>query len=155
MVAPLLVEAGLSTKYRLETRREYLRAVVGLLKERVRRLPDFVAYGAYFFSFDYRYDQSAEQKQFTHENADLLEELADRFEALPELTGENTERTLSDLAQERGFKKAQLIHPARLAVTGTPVGPGLYDILAVLGKQEVVERMRKAVKYIRTPKTVK
>ena len=155
LVAPLLVEAGLSTKYWLETRWEYLRAVVRLLKERVRRITDFVAFGAYFFSFDHRYDPSAEQKQFTPENADLLEQLADRFEALTELTGENTEKILADLAAQLGVKKSQLIHPTRLAVTGTPVGPGLFDILAVLGKTAVVERLRKAAAYIRTLNTVK
>jgi glutamyl/glutaminyl-tRNA synthetase len=155
LVAPLLVEAGLSTKYWLETRWEYLRQVVGLLKERARRLGDFVAFGAYFFSFDYRYDPSAEHKQFTPENAELLEELADRWAALAEFTGENTEQVLADLAGERGMQKARLIHPTRLAVTGTPVGPGLYDILRILGKQTVVERMRKAVAYIKTLKVAR
>jgi glutamyl-tRNA synthetase len=154
MVAPLLVEAGLSTKYWLETRWDYLRAVVALLKERVRRITDFVTFGGYFFSFDYRYDPKAAQKQFTAENAELLEELAGRFEALPELTHDNTEQTLSELAAERGVKKAQLIHPTRLAVTGTPVGPGLYDVLVVLGKAAVVERMRKAVEFIRSQRAV-
>lgn len=154
MIAPLLVEAGLSTKYWLETRWEYLRAVAGVLKERARRLSDFVLFGGYFFTFDYRYDPAAKKKQFTPERADLLGELANRFEALPEFTHESTERTLSALAEERGVKKAQLIHPTRLAVTGMPAGPGLYDILVILGKQVVVERMRKAVEYIRLLKTV-
>lgn len=155
MVVPLLVEAGLASKYWLETRWDYLRDVVGLLKERVRRLSDFVTFGGYFFTFDYRYDPVAAQKQFTPENADLLEELTNRFELLSEFTHENTEKTLADMANELGMKKAQLIHPTRLAVTGTPVGPGLYDILVVLGKTVVVGRMRKAIQYIRTLNTVK
>jgi len=154
MVAPLLVEAGLSTKYWLETRWDYLRAVVGILKGRVRRLSDFVTFGSYFFSFDYRYDPAAEKKQFIPENDRLLEKLADCFEALPVLTHENTEGELSALAKELGVKRAQLIHPTRLAVTGMPTGPGLYDILVILGKQVVVERMRKAAEYIRSFKTV-
>ncbi len=154
MVAPLLVKADLSTKYWLETRWDYLRAVVGLLKERVRRLSDFVTFSSYFFSFDYRYDPAAEQKQFTLEKADLLEQLVNRFGMLSEFTHENTEQTVSVLAQERGIKRAELIHPTRLAVTGMPVGPGLYDILVVLGKQVVMERMQKAVGYIRSFKAV-
>ncbi|MFQ6009462.1 MAG: glutamate--tRNA ligase, partial [Candidatus Zixiibacteriota bacterium] len=100
-------------------------------------------------------DPVAAQKQFTPENADLLEELTNRFELLSEFTHENTEKTLADMANELGMKKAQLIHPTRLAVTGTPVGPGLYDILVVLGKTVVVGRMRKAIQYIRTLNTVK
>ncbi len=152
-VAPLLVEAGLTTKYWLETRWEYLRAVIHLLKERVKRIPDFVTHGGYFFSFDYTYDPKAAQKQFTPENAELLEELANRFDKLPEFTLENTEQTLSELAEERGIKRAKLIHPTRLAVTGMPAGPGLFDVLVLLTKRVVVERMRKAVEYIRTMET--
>ncbi len=154
MVAPFLVNAGLSTKYWLETRWDYLRAVVGVLKDRVHRLSDFVTLGSYFFSFDYRYDPKAVEKQFTAERADLLEELTNRFEALPEFTSENTEAALSTLAEERGLKRAELIHPTRLAVTGTPAGPGLFDVLAILSKPVVVERMRKAVEYIRALKIV-
>jgi len=154
LVAPLLVEAGLSSKYWLETRWDYLCAVVEVLKERARRLSDFVVLGGYFFTFDYKYDPAAAKKQFTPEGADLLEELANRFEALPEFSLENTEQTLSAFAEERGIKRAQLIHPTRLAVTGVPAGPGLYDVLLILTKPVVVERMRKAVEYIRSLKTV-
>ena len=154
LVAPLLVEAGLSSKYWLETRWDYLRAVVGALKGRARRLSDFVALGGYFFTFDYEYDPAAAKKQFTLQGADLLEELANRFEALPEFSLENTEQTLSAFADERGIKRAQLIHPTRLAVTGVPAGPGLYDVLVILTKPVVVERMRKAVEYMRLIKTV-
>ncbi len=153
MVAPLLIEAGLSSKRWLETHPDYLRAVVGVLKERVRRLSDFVALGEYFFISDYKYDPAAEKKQFNPVGADLLQELANRFEALPELSLENAEQTLSAFAEERGIKRAQLIHPTRLAVTGVPAGPGLYDILVILTKPVVVERMRKAVQYIRSLKT--
>ncbi|HWR83241.1 MAG TPA: glutamate--tRNA ligase, partial [Candidatus Deferrimicrobium sp.] len=73
LVAPLLVESGLSTKYWLQTRWDYLRAVVGLLKDRVRRLNDFVVFGRHFFAFDYRYDQEAAARYFLPEKAALLE----------------------------------------------------------------------------------
>jgi len=155
LVAPLLVEAGLCSEHWLQTKWDYLCAVVDVLKERIRRLSDFVVLGKYFFTFDYNYDPAAAKKQFTSQGADLLEELANRFEALPEFSLENTELTLSAFAEERGIKKAQLIHPTRLAVTGVPAGPGLYDILAILSKPVVIERMRKAVEYIRSLKVVK
>jgi glutamyl/glutaminyl-tRNA synthetase len=78
----------------------------------------------------------------------LLSELADRFEALDEFTLASTEDALGKMAEEHGIKKAKLIHPTRLAVSGVPGGPGLYDILVLLTKPVVIERMRKAVKYI-------
>ncbi|UCG62870.1 MAG: glutamate--tRNA ligase [Candidatus Zixiibacteriota bacterium] len=148
LVAPLLIESGCTTKYWLETRWEYLRAVIRALKDRVRRLTDFVTLGNYFFSFDYHYDEQAVEKTFTPESGTLLSELTGRFELLSEFTHENTESTLDELAEDKGIKRAKLIHPTRLAVSGVPGGPGLYDILVLLTKPVVIERMRKAVTYI-------
>jgi len=148
LVAPMLVDAGLSTKYWLETRWEYLRAVIGLLKGRTRVLSDFVERGGYFFQFDGNYEEKAADKQFNSEASVRLEELANRFEKLQAFTAEEIEAVLSQYAEELGVKKGVLIHPTRLAVSGMSVGPGLYDMLSVLGQSIVIERMRQAVKYI-------
>jgi nondiscriminating glutamyl-tRNA synthetase len=149
LVAPLLVDAGVTTKYWLETRWEYLRQVIGLLKERVRRISDFVTLGGYFFRFDGQYDTEAVSKNFSPESADLLEQLTVRFESLADFSHDKIEAALSELAVERGIKKGQLIHPTRLAVSGMSVGPGLYDMLVALSQPIVVERLKKAIDYIR------
>jgi glutamyl-tRNA synthetase len=148
MVAPLLVEADLTTKYWLETRWEYLRQVVGALKLRARRIVDFVELSAYFFTFDYKYESDAAAKHFTSESAELLNELADRFEQLEDFTHEALEQTLSALADEKGIKRARLIHPTRLAVSGRSKGPSLFEMLVILSQPVVVERMRRAVENI-------
>ncbi|MBU0983747.1 MAG: glutamate--tRNA ligase [candidate division Zixibacteria bacterium] len=149
LAAPLLVEAGLTTKYWLETRWEYLRAVVSLFKDRLTRVSEIVERSGYFFAFDYTYDEKAETKSFPPEAADLLTDLAGRFAALTSFTVESAEQALTALAEEREIKKAKLIHPARLAVSGMPVGPGLYEMLVTLSQPVVVERMKKAAAYIR------
>jgi glutamyl-tRNA synthetase len=149
MIAPLLIDAGLSSKYWLETRWEYLRSVVGLLKQRVKQLSDFVSMGSYFFAFDNRYDKDAAEKRFTPKAADLMEQLVERFDTLPEFTTDNTEQALTECAEDNNLKRAALIHPTRLAVSGVPAGPGLYEILTLLGKTVVLERMKKAITYIR------
>lgn len=153
LVAPMIVDAGYSTKYWLETRWEYLRAVVGLLKERVRRVSDFVEMSRYFFEFDYTYDPDADKKHFKPEAAERLTKLADRFAALDEFTHDDAEQALGSLAEELGVGKGKLIHPTRLAVSGMPVGPGLYDLLVTLGRDHVIARMRKAVEYINAKPT--
>lgn len=149
LAAPLLVDAGLTTKYWLETRWEYLRLVMGLLRERLHRMTDVVTLGGYFFNFDYNYDPKAEAKQFNAEAAEILTDLAARFEALDGFTHDATEAALSGLADELGLKKGKVIHPTRLAVSGMSIGPGLFDMLVVLGQRTVVDRMRKASEYIR------
>ena len=54
------------------------------------------------------------------------------------------------MTEEKDIKKAKYIHPTRLAVSGTAVGPGLYDLLVVLSKPVVIERMKKAIDYIKS-----
>jgi glutamyl-tRNA synthetase len=150
LVAPMLVDADLTSKYWLETRWEYLRDVIRILKSRARRLSDFVEMGGYFFSFEGKYDEAAAKKNFSPEAADLLDTLAERFEGLDNFTEEAAEQALTRLAEERDIKKAKLIHPTRLAVSGVPAGPGLYEMLVVLSQPIVVKRMRQAAQYIRT-----
>jgi glutamyl-tRNA synthetase len=149
LVAPLLVQAEYVTKYWLETRWEYLMQIVAALKPRVRRVSDFVQMSKYFFDFDYTYDTDAAVKRFTPAAADLLEELSDRFRQVDDFSSEQCETALTGMAEEKQIKKAELIHPVRLACTGTPVGPGLYELLAILGKEAVIDRMGRAVEQIR------
>ena len=148
LVAPLLVESGCTTKYWLETRWDYLRQVVGLLKERTRRIGDFVTLGKYFFSSEFTYDPEAAAKQFDSETAGLMAAFSQKLADLSEFTHQTTEQALESLAVERNVKKARIIHPVRLAVSGMTVGPGLYDLLVVLGRPIVLERLKKAIEYI-------
>ncbi len=148
-LAPMLVEADLTTKYWLETRWEYLRDVVTLLKPRARRLSDFIELSSYFFLAPVEYDEKGRAKQFVPETIPILEGLAERFEGLNEFTLESTEKALADEAEKLEIKKGKLIHPTRLAVSGISQGPGLYDILATLGQETVVERIRKTIEVIK------
>ena len=150
LVAPMLVEAGLTSKYWLETRWEYLRQVISALKERVKRVTDFVDMSSYFFSFDYKYEEEAVKKNFTPEAADRLQELVDKFESLGDFSHDSVEQALNALSDEKNIKKAKYIHPTRLAVSGRSIGPGLYDLLVILSKPVVIERMKKAIDYIKS-----
>jgi len=127
---------------------EYLLRVIDSLKERVRKLTDFVSLGAYFFKEEFDYDQKATEKQFNSENAGFLAELAERFEKLSEFNKETAEAELSKLADEKDLKRGKLIHPTRLAVSGMSVGPGLFELLELVGQKRVVARLRKAVDFI-------
>lgn len=148
MIAPKFVEAGYTTKYWLETRWDYLLQIVRLLKERCKRMTDFVGMAEYFFNSDFKYDEEAAKKRFISDAAGRLKELNESFEGLNDFKKEKIEETLSGLAEKLEIKKAELIHPVRLAVSGVPHGPGLYDLLEVLGKNEVVKRIDRAIKYI-------
>lgn len=149
IVAPLLVDSGVAENDWLESNSDYLQQVISLLKERVRRLSDFVSLGGYFFKFDYLYDEKAAAKHFSPETADYLTRLTEKLDKINDFTPESIEAALGALADELQIKKAKLIHPTRLAVSGMSVGPGLYDLLAALTREVVTERLTRAVEHIK------
>ncbi len=148
MVAPELVKAGYTSKYWLETRWQYLMDIIGMLKERCKRMSDFVAMSEYFFHNEFEYEAEAVKKRFNPEASERMKILCDRFESISDFKLENIEAALSGLSDELRIKKGELIHPVRLAVSGVSFGPSLYHILEALGKQEVVVRMNKAIEFI-------
>ncbi|UCD17129.1 MAG: glutamate--tRNA ligase [Candidatus Zixiibacteriota bacterium] len=150
LAAPLFVKAGLTTPQRLESERDYLTRVIGLLKERCSRLTDFISQGGYFFTDEFHYEDEAVKKHFNAESREFLRRLLSGFEAASPFTKESLENAVNSLAAQLRIKKSQLIHPTRLAVSGTSKGPGLYDLLETLGRDEVARRMRKAVAYLET-----
>ncbi|MFC1692194.1 glutamate--tRNA ligase [Candidatus Latescibacterota bacterium] len=152
-VGHLFIKSGFITQRCLTEKRDHIIKIIGLLKERCRLLKDFVKQGVYFFGEPNSYEEKGVKKHFRDETAaDRLEILADRFEALDIYTETTTENALRSLAEELNINCAKLIHSTRLAVTGVTHGPGLFELLTVLGKQMVVERMHRAAEYIRTQK---
>ena len=62
---------------------------------------------------------------------------------------ETVEKSYRDLIDELGIKGGDIIHPTRLALSGKTVGPGLFDIISILGKEKCIERINKAIDYIK------
>jgi glutamyl-tRNA synthetase len=101
---------------------------------------------SFFFANEVAFDPEAVEKTLRKPGAlDKLTTLAARFEALDPWTVETIESTLKATAATLGVKTAELIHPTRVAVSGRSVGPSLYHMLEVMGRQCVIERMRKTV----------
>ena len=150
LAEPFFVESGLMTEEELPEMTDYLLRVVHLLKERCRVLPDFAEKGEYFFRDPESYDEKGAAKHFAElEAAVRLEALASRFEAISVYDEAATEEVVRVYAEELGIGGGKLIHPIRLAVTGTTAGPGLFDILVTIGRARVVERLREAARHIR------
>ncbi len=123
---------------------EYLDAVITVMEERIKRWDDIPAMAGFFFTDDYAYDEAAVQKRLQKEGAlDLLAALESAYAALPDFNAETAEQALRQLAEERGVKPADLIHPVRIAVSGIPQGPSLFHMLAVLGRDRVLTRMQR------------
>lgn len=105
---------------------------------------------AYFFTDDFPYETAAVQKHLaTEAAAQHLEALAAALEPLPHFTAEAVEAALRTLAAKRGVKAGELIHPARVALTGSGVSPGIFDVFVLLGRSKAVERLRRGRDIVR------
>jgi glutamyl-tRNA synthetase len=139
---PIFTAAGLWNDAYVGDRHAWFFAVLELLKPRVRRLDDFVAQGRFFFTNDIEYDAAAVDKYLRVEG--MREHLVALDAALAELERfdqASTEAALRATADSRGVKAAALIHAVRVTVTGKAVSPGLFEVLALLGREEVRHRL--------------
>jgi nondiscriminating glutamyl-tRNA synthetase len=148
-VLPFLKQGAALEDAVLRERREWVKSVLILLKERARTLNDFVSLGEYFFRDDFQYDEKAVRKHLSDpEVGQRLKALKDAFSEARTFTQSETESILRRMADESGIKAAKLIHPLRVAVTGRQVGPGLFEVLELLGKEKVIERLDRGVSFL-------
>jgi glutamyl-tRNA synthetase len=123
----------------------YVRAVLGLVKEKVKLLKELPDWTNYFFVDDYPYDPEAVKKSCSGPHtSERLTKLVGKFDGTSPWNAANLETALKTLAAEIGVKTGELIHPCRVAVSGKSAGPSLYHMLEVLGRDRVLTRLRRA-----------
>src|SRR6202047_3603372 len=133
---PFIEKAGIQI-----TDDDYLSAVLKIVQEKIKLLKDVPDWIGYFFTEEYGYDPEAVAKTFAGSEVMLrLTKLSEAYRALPTWDAQALETALKTLAASIPCKTGELIHPARLAVSGRSVGPSLYHMLEVLGRDRVLAR---------------
>ena len=124
---------------------EGLKPVLAIVQEKVKHLNEVPAKIGFFFTEEVAFDAESVEKTLRKPGAlEKLAALAARFEALEPWTADALEAKLKAAAAEIGCKAGELIHPARVAVSGLSIGPSLYHMLEVMGRDRVLSRMRAA-----------
>ena len=124
----------------------YFAAVVACMGERVKLFGDLGDQAGFFFDEEFPYDEKSVRKRLLKEGAlDILREEQAVLEGLDPFTTESTDAALHALAEKTGRGMGDLVHPLRVAVSGTGVGPGLFDMLAVMGKDRVLRRIARTL----------
>ena len=129
-------------------KKSWFASTVDLIRSRYHTTKDFVNLGRCYFADDFPIEDKVLRKNILkHENLKLwLPLTADRLEVLEEFRVELIERVIRDLADELDVKAGILINGARAAVTGQAAGPGLFEVLAAVGKERVLKRLREVTK---------
>jgi glutamyl-tRNA synthetase len=129
--------------------REWLLKTVDLIRQRYFTLKDFSSQGRAYFSDDFDFDPAAVNKNLRKapELRELLPRLADKLENVEPFTGENVEVALRAFADEVGAKAGLFINGSRTMLTGQAVGPSMFEVFEIIGRDRTVTRLRSGVPW--------
>ncbi len=128
---------------------DYLLRVMTAMRERVTFVKDFVEKSPYFFHPPEQYDPNVVKKRWKPETPEQLTRLIEEFSRLENPGKADYEQALHRAAESLDIGHGDLIHPLRLAVSGMGAGPGLYDIVFILGKEETIRRIETAIEKLK------
>jgi len=126
----------------------YLAKVVALLQSRLHFRHEFVDYSRYFFKNPQSFDPKVVKKRWKSDSGKLILEFINEISKLSSFDKHALEDVVHRIAERNEVGNGRIIHPVRLAVSGVGVGPGLFDMLEVLGEERVIRRLKKAVEIL-------
>jgi glutamyl-tRNA synthetase len=127
----------------------YMSDVIDLVKMRVNNLNDFESKTEYFFTDPISYEEKAMKKKWKDESVNAL--ISSFEQLLSEIENWNTEHieiALRNLAKREDISAGKIIHPTRLALSGSGSGPSLFDMMELLGKTSCLRRLQKALNVL-------
>jgi glutamyl-tRNA synthetase len=122
--------------------------IVNSLKERSKTMEEMAEAAEYFFKDDISYAPEAAQKFLQPHVSPLLEELKDRLSHLRKFSESAIQEVFSDLVSKYQIKLVNIAQPVRVALTGGTISPGIYEVISIMGRDMVLNRLQKALDYI-------
>ena len=124
--------------------REWFEKAIELIRHRFFTLKDFSSQGRAYFSEDFDFDEAAVKKNILKEPRlnELLPSLADRLENVEPFTTATAEEVLRAFSEEAGVKAGLLINASRTMLTGQAVGPSMFEVFEIIGRERSVMRLR-------------
>ena len=119
-----------------------VKQVIALYKERVKTLKQMVEEIDIVFNGAHGHNQDDMQKWITPETKSHLSAMIEALEKQIEFTHDTCAATAKELATQLGIKLVNLLQPIRLALLGKASGPGVFDLLAIMGKEEAIQRLK-------------
>jgi len=123
----------------------YLLKVIDKIKDRVVLLPDFYQQSAYFFEEPKEYDINAVKPKWTDAKTEFFNAFIDLIKSTEAWDETSLEAAFKALAEEKAIKAGELMLPFRVMLVGGKFGPHVFDIAVLLGKEETINRIEKAL----------
>jgi len=133
---------------RIEAEDNFVETVCEQLKERATFVKDMWEEGRYYFEAPTTYDEKTIRKKWKVETPKYVSELKDRLAGLSVFSAENIEVEFKKYLEENELGMGKLLPAFRVCLTGLGMGPSLFDIASLLGKEETIKRMETALEKI-------
>jgi len=127
-----------------EDERDWLEKTINLIRQRFFTLKDFSSQGRAYFSEDFDFEEAAVRKNILKEPKleELLPGLADRLETVEPFTAAKVEELLRAFSEEATVKAGLFINASRTMLTGQAVGPSMFEVFEIMGRERSVMRLR-------------
>ena len=127
---------------------EFLDRVITTLNTRSKTLLEMAEGAVFYYQDTISYDPAAAEKFLKPESLDMLKQLVREFEALDIFSGKDLEDAFKRVMEQTGLKFGKIAQPLRVVLTGKTVSPGIFEVVEVLGKEKVIERLNQAIRFI-------
>ncbi|HWP47602.1 MAG TPA: glutamate--tRNA ligase [Candidatus Limnocylindrales bacterium] len=125
----------------------WLTRVVQTLQERSKTLVEMADRAEFYFQETIPYQEKVVQKFFRKETVEALQELIRDLEQLESFEEKELEKIFRNIIDRKGLKLADIAQPVRIALTGGTASPGLFEIMAILGKERVLKRIKQVIEF--------
>lgn len=130
----------------------YLLQIIEVMKPRVNFVNEFITSCTYFYEAPTTYDKDVVKKRWKGDSAEHLITLRNNFAKLSNPSKEDFEKTVTETAEQLNISKGKLIHSLRLAVSGIGTGPGVYELVMIIGKDESIKRINRTLDIFKNNK---
>jgi glutamyl-tRNA synthetase len=140
---PFLIQKGVAAEAG-----DFLDKVITTLNSRSKTLLEMADGALFYYKDTIEYDPAAAEKFLKPESVDMLKQLISELEALDIFSGKDLEDAFKRVMEQTGLKFGKIAQPLRVVLTGKTVSPGIFEVVEVLGKEKVVNRLNQAIRFI-------
>lgn len=128
--------------------KDFLTGVCRLMKERASFIPEIIENGTYFFEAPVVYDEKTVSKKWKDATPLHMEAFAALLDGIDQFDASNLEAAFKSFLESESLGMGAILPNLRLLVTGEGMGPGMFEIMELLGKEETLRRMREGIKNL-------
>ncbi|GAB4411844.1 MAG: glutamate--tRNA ligase [Thermodesulfovibrionales bacterium] len=146
LIVPFLIRDGVISDVQ-GIDKVWLTRAIATLKERSRTLAELSNSLRYYISEYVEYDEKAAKKFLNERSRPYLKELRERLATIDDFFASTIEKVFMSIVEKNGIKLGDIAQPTRVAITGTTVSPGIFEVLEIVGKEKTIKRLDRAIQY--------